>query len=91
MQLENKNDTNPNQTAKDAYARMDVARWGSLVKESGMEYLYRLQSEVKEWLEGIACEIQGREREEARLEQEHHDRMEIAGKGQYYVRDANGE
>ena len=62
MQLDKKNDTNPNQTMQDAYKRMDAARWGSLVKESSMEYLYRLQYVVKTWLKAIDYEIVVRER-----------------------------
>ena len=60
MQLENKEDTNPNKTARDAYRRMDAARWGSLRKESRMAYLYTLQTEVREWLATINFEIEGR-------------------------------
>ncbi len=91
MQLDSKNDTNPNQTIQDAYTRMDAARWGSLVKESGIDYLYTLRSEVKEWLQGIECEIRGREAKMAREEQAHHDKMEARGVGPYHVHDANGD
>lgn len=61
MQLEHEHDTNPNQTAKDVDVRMDVVRWGSLDKKSSMEYLYRLQSKVKNWLQAIDYEIRSRE------------------------------
>lgn len=60
MQLDNKEDTESNKTARDAYRRMDAARWGSLRKESRMAYLYTLQTEVREWLATINFEIEGR-------------------------------
>ena len=59
-QLEQKNDTQSNLTARDAYRRMDAARWGSLRKESRMAYLYTLQAEVAEWLGTINFEIKAR-------------------------------
>ena len=57
MQLDEKGDTQSNKTARDAYKRMDTARWGSLRKESEMEYLYILHAEVSDWLRTIIFEI----------------------------------
>ena len=61
MSAENEN--NPNETARDAYARMDSARWDSLREESTMEYLFTLQSEVRDWLKTIDFEITVREKD----------------------------
>jgi len=60
MQLDDKNDTSPNKTAKDAYRRMDSARWGSL-GDTALPYLYTLQSEIKDWLRCIEFEIKHQE------------------------------
>lgn len=60
--------TEKNQTAQDAYARISLAKFGSLVEPSE-EYLHKLRSELYVWVEQVEEATRRLWREQARREE----------------------